>query len=70
TQKPEGILRRIVSASSRPGDWVLDFFAGSGTTAAVAASLGRRFIAVDRNPEAIEIMRQRLGPQLSSVLSV
>ena len=59
-QKPEGILRRIVSASSRPGDAVLDFFAGSGTTGAVAAELGRRFVLVERNPEAVEIMRKRL----------
>ena len=57
-QKPEGILRRIVSASSRPGDRVLDFFAGSGTTGAVAAQLGRRFTLVDRNPEAIDVMRR------------
>jgi site-specific DNA-methyltransferase (adenine-specific) len=59
-QKPAGILRRIVSASSRPGDRVLDFFAGSGTTGAVAAQLGRRFVLVDKNSEAIEIMRARL----------
>jgi site-specific DNA-methyltransferase (adenine-specific) len=59
-QKPEGILRRIVTASSRPGDRVLDFFAGSGTTGAVAAALGRRFVLVDRNPEAVDVMRKRL----------
>jgi site-specific DNA-methyltransferase (adenine-specific) len=61
TQKPEGILRRIVQASSTEGDWVLDFFAGSGTTASVAAQLGRRFVVVDQNPDAIAIMRTRLG---------
>lgn len=61
TQKPEGILRRIIQASSRPGDWVLDFFAGSGTTAAVAGQLGRRFVAVDENPEAIAVMQGRLA---------
>jgi site-specific DNA-methyltransferase (adenine-specific) len=60
TQKPEGILRRIIQASSAPDDWVLDFFAGSGTTGAVAAALGRRFVLVDQNPEAIGIMRDRL----------
>jgi site-specific DNA-methyltransferase (adenine-specific) len=60
TQKPEGILRRIVQASSREGDWVLDFFAGSGTTGAVAQALGRRFVLVDRNPAAVEVMRARL----------
>ena len=61
TQEPEGILRRIVQASSREGDWVLDFFAGSGTTGAVAGSLGRRFLLVDRNPEAIAVMRARFA---------
>lgn len=59
TQKPEGILRRIVQASTREGDWVLDFFAGSGTTGAVAATLGRRFVLVDENAEAIAVMRGR-----------
>jgi site-specific DNA-methyltransferase (adenine-specific) len=65
-QKPEGILRRIVQASSRPGDRVLDYFAGSGTTGAVAQQLGRRFVLVDRNPDAIEVMRRRL-PEASFV---
>ncbi|WP_374113937.1 DNA-methyltransferase [Microbacterium jiangjiandongii] len=60
TQKPEGILRRIVQASSRPGDRVLDLFAGSGTTGAVASALGRDAVLVDANPEAIAIMRQRM----------
>ncbi|MGO2111019.1 MAG: DNA-methyltransferase [Pseudoclavibacter sp.] len=60
TQKPEGVLRRIVQASSGEGDWVLDPFAGSGTTGAVAAQLDRRFVLIDQNPEAIEIMRARL----------
>ncbi len=61
TQKPLGILRRIVKASSRPGDLVLDFFAGSGTTGAAALELGRRFLLVDDNPEAIEVMSRRFG---------
>ncbi|WP_246858564.1 site-specific DNA-methyltransferase [Citricoccus sp. SGAir0253] len=61
TQKPLGLLRRMVAASSRPGDWVLDFFAGSGTLGAAAAELGRRFVLVDRNPEAIEVMGRRLA---------
>ncbi len=60
SQKPEGVLRRVVQPSSRPGDWVLDFFAGSGTTAAVAGALGRRFVMIDSNPHAIEVMRRRL----------
>ena len=61
TQKPVGILRRIIQASSREGDWVLDFFAGSGTTGAVAAALGRRFVLVDQNPEALTVMRARFA---------
>lgn len=61
TQKPEGIVRRVVAASSRPGGWCLDFFAGSGTLGAVAARLGRRYVLVDSQAEAIEVMRRRLG---------
>ena len=61
TQKPEGILRRIMQASSHEGDWVLDFFGGSGTTGAVAATLGRKFILIDQNDEAIAVMKQRLA---------
>jgi site-specific DNA-methyltransferase (adenine-specific) len=60
TQKPEGIIRRIVQASSRPGDWCLDCFAGSGTLGAVAARLGRRYVLVDANPEAVGVARRRL----------
>ena len=61
TQKPEGVLRRIVTASSRPGDLCLDFFAGSGTLGAVARELGRGFLLVDSNPEAIDVIERRLG---------
>ena len=61
TQKPLGILRRIIAASSRPGDLVLDFFAGSGTTGAAAAELGRDFLLVDNNEAAVRIMARRLG---------
>jgi site-specific DNA-methyltransferase (adenine-specific) len=60
TQKPVGILRRIIQASSKEGDLVVDFFAGSGTTGVVANQLGRRFVLVDQNPEALEIIKQRL----------
>ena len=60
TQKPEGVLRRIVQASSAPGNWVLDFFGGSGTTGAVAHKLGRHFVLIEQNPDAIAIMRKRL----------
>jgi site-specific DNA-methyltransferase (adenine-specific) len=60
TQKPEGIVRRMVQASTRPGDWCLDFFAGSGTLGAVAAKLGRHYVLIDSNPDALEVMRARL----------
>jgi site-specific DNA-methyltransferase (adenine-specific) len=60
TQKPEGVLRRMVAASSRPGGWCLDPFAGSGTLGAVCRELGRRFVLVDSNPVALEVMRDRL----------
>lgn len=61
TQKPLEILKRIVRASSHSGDTVLDFFAGSGTAGEAAAMLGRRFILVDNNPEAIEVMARRFA---------
>ena len=61
TQKPEGVLRRIVMASSEPGDLVVDFFAGSGTAAAVARHLGRSFLLVDNNWAAIETIARRIG---------
>lgn len=64
TQKPLGILRRIIAASSRPNDWVLDFFAGSGTTGVAAAELGRNFVMVDQNIEAIQVMEKRFQNQL------
>jgi DNA modification methylase len=61
TQKPEGIVRRMVQASTRPGDWCLDFFAGSGTLGAVAAKLGRRYVLIDSSPQAVDVMRARLS---------
>ena len=60
TQKPLGVLRRIVAASSRPGDTVLDPFAGSGTLCGAAAELGRGYVLIDQSPEAVSVMRQRL----------
>jgi site-specific DNA-methyltransferase (adenine-specific) len=69
-QKPEGILRRLMLPSSRPGDRVLDFFAGSGTTGAVAAQLGRRFVLVDSNSEAVDVMSRRLAAHSVVVLDV
>jgi len=61
TQKPLAILTRIVAVHSRPGDLVLDFFAGSGTTGEAAARLGRDFVLCDSNPEAVRVMRKRLA---------
>jgi DNA modification methylase len=60
TQKPEALLERIILASSNPGDWVADFFCGSGTTAVVAARHGRKFIAGDVSYRAIHTTRSRL----------
>jgi DNA modification methylase len=61
TQKPEGIVRRMVAASSRPGGWCLDFYAGSGTLGAVCAALGRRYVLVEREAEAVAIAQRRLA---------
>jgi site-specific DNA-methyltransferase (adenine-specific) len=61
TQKPLAVLRRVVQVHSKPGETVLDFFAGSGTSGEAAASLGRRFILVDSNPRAVRIMARRLA---------
>jgi site-specific DNA-methyltransferase (adenine-specific) len=68
TQKPVGILRRIIQASSKPGDVVLDFFAGSGTTGFVANELGRKFILVDQNPESIEVIKMRIPQSVFRVI--
>ena len=71
TQKPEGIVRRMVQASTLPGDWCLDFFAGSGTLGAVAAKLERHYVLIDSNPEAIKIVRRRLrGSKADAALAV
>jgi site-specific DNA-methyltransferase (adenine-specific) len=61
TQKPLGILRRMLQASSNPGDVVLDFFAGSGTTGAACVELDRQFILIDNNIQAMETMRSRFS---------
>jgi site-specific DNA-methyltransferase (adenine-specific) len=61
TQKPIGVIERIVKVHSRPGDLVLDFFAGSGTTGEAAARAGRDYILIDNNPEAIAVMNRRLA---------
>jgi len=59
TQKPRGVIDRIVKVHSRPGDMLLDFFAGSGTLGESAAALGRNCILVDNNPEAMQVMERR-----------
>jgi len=59
TQKPEALLRRVILASSRPGDLVCDLFSGSGTTASAASKLGRRFLSLDASPCALYILRAR-----------
>ncbi len=59
TQKPVALLKRIIQASSRPGDIVLDFFAGSGTIGEAAWALGRHFILIDDNEEAMQVMAKR-----------
>lgn len=59
TQKPEALLKRIILASSQPGDLVMDLFSGSGTTAAVASKLGRRYLACDASPLALYTLRNR-----------
>lgn len=60
TQKPEALLTRIIQASSRPGDLIMDLFCGSGTTAATAAKLGRPWVVVDTSPVALQVLRKRL----------
>ena len=60
TQKPLAIIERIVRVHSRPGDTVLDFFAGSGTTGAAAARLGRKFLLCDVSAQALAVMKKRL----------
>ena len=64
TQKPLGVLERIVKVHSNPGERVLDFFAGSGTAGEAAARNGREFLMVDENPEAIRVMKKRLAKWL------
>ena len=70
TQKPLGILNRIVKVHTDPGDVVLDFFAGSGTTGEAAARHGRGFVLVDERPEAVRVAAKRLAfaePSLEGV---
>lgn len=59
TQKPLGVLRRIIQASSTQDDWILDFFGGSGTTGHAAHQLGRKFLLIDKNKQAFDTMKTR-----------
>ncbi|MCJ7622808.1 MAG: site-specific DNA-methyltransferase [Anaerolineaceae bacterium] len=61
TQKPMGVINRIVRASSNPGDVIMDFFAGSGTVGESCLKFDRRFILVDNNPQALEVMAKRFS---------
>ena len=70
TQKPLGILERIVRVHSNAGERVLDFFAGSGTAGEAAARNGRRFLMVDENPQAVAVMEARLGLKAERTPSV
>jgi site-specific DNA-methyltransferase (adenine-specific) len=60
TQKPEALMSRLVESCSRPGDWVLDVYAGSGTTATVARKLGRCAVSIDESSQALDVARHRL----------
>ena len=70
TQKPEGLVRRMVQASTRPGDSCLDCFAGSGTLGSVCARLGRRFVLIDTSAEAVAVMHRRLAPFVQAASGV
>jgi 16S rRNA G966 N2-methylase RsmD len=60
TQKPEALMSRLIESCTRPGDWVLDAYAGSGTTATVARKLGRAALSIDESARALEVARRRL----------
>ena len=59
------MLERILKVHTKPGDRLLDFFAGSGTTGAAAQKLGRNCVLIDSNPEAVAIMKKRLSAEFS-----
>jgi modification methylase len=67
TQKPSALLHRIITATTNPGDVVLDPFCGSGTTAAVAKKLGRRYVTIDREPDYVDVAKRRLAAVTSVV---
>ena len=65
TQKPLGVLERVIKVHTRTGDLVLDFFAGSGTTGEAAAKHGRKFLLVDESADAVAVMQRRLAEYLT-----
>ena len=67
SQKPQRLLERLISATTAPGDRVADWFAGSGTTAAAAQRLGRRFVIAERDPDALAVIRARLDAQAAAL---
>ena len=69
TQKPESLLRRVIVSTTNPGDLILDPFCGTGTTAAVAKQLGRRFITVDREESYVEVARARVADIMTPMLT-
>ncbi|PZS23751.1 MAG: hypothetical protein DLM54_00780 [Acidimicrobiales bacterium] len=70
TQKPIGLVDRILRASSNPGELVADFFCGSGTTGVAAKRLGRRFLLVDNNPAAFRITNERLSQEAEPAVAL
>lgn len=70
TQKPLGLLTRIIKVHTNPGETVLDPFAGSGTTGHAALLAGRNAVLIDENPQAVEVMKERLAPWLPEVVVV
>lgn len=65
TEKSQDLLKRIITASTEPGDYVMDFYAGSGSTGEASMTLGRKYILCDRSPEALPIIKKRLGVDIS-----
>lgn len=70
TQKPEALIRRMLLASTKPGDLVLDLFSGSGTTAMAATKLDRRFVVLDSSPLALNLLRRRLLTRKTTLMEM
>ena len=67
TQKPLALLKRIIAASSNPGDWVLDPFCGCATACVAAENLGRQWVGIDLSPKAVELVNERLQKSMGSL---